>query len=91
MSLDPEQEAMRQETLREQAHEREEDAREEFKTAARARRWVCKKYEQSKKQTPHVVAEETFNTEQEALEFYRRHKRVYGWPWVFWSYPEPKP
>jgi len=53
--------------------------------------WVVKKYVQSKRSPPRVVKVLKFNTREEAMRFYESHKRAYGWPWVFYSYPEEVP
>jgi len=55
---------------------------------AQSKKWVVKKYKQSKTQTPQVVEQQIFGTEKEAIEFYKRNKRTSGWPWNFWAYPE---
>jgi hypothetical protein len=51
-------------------------------------KWIVEKFEQSHTRTPHLVGSEVFDKEEDAIAFYKRAKRCYRWPWVFWAYPK---
>jgi len=50
-------------------------------------RWKSEYVSQTRTTPCKTIATKYFDSEQEALEFYRRNKRGPQWPWKFWSYP----